>query len=90
MTAKERKRVREALHLSPGEIVVSAWAQPAHGAGWANEPVWVLIRDIGQCLRQECLQPQEQPAILFRAYGLLAAAHAFMLEQLRDAEVKRA
>lgn len=45
------------------EDIVCACAEHARGPGWANRPLWVIVRTRGTNeMRGLCLQPQEQPA----------------------------
>jgi hypothetical protein len=65
--------------------IVAAWAEPCSGPGWANTPLWYLVRDVSGALRIECLQPDEQTREMLVLYGLCAAAHGALLEQVRRA-----
>lgn len=52
--------------------IVAAWAESASGPGWANAPVWVLVRERDGTLRLDCLQPSEQTHamhLLYRVSG---------------------
>ena len=65
--------------LAAGETVVTAFANSAHGPGWGNQPVWVVIRCIdGVRLRELCLQPKEQTPEMHTLYRLSEAAHVAM------------
>lgn len=66
------------IKLGEGETVVTAYAESASGAGWANQPIWVIIRDRNQNLREECLQPEEQTRDLLIVYKVAEEMHKFM------------
>lgn len=65
-----------------GDHVVTAFAEPAAGPGWANSPVWVIVRGQDGALRQECLQPEEQSAAMRALYTVSAAAQAAMTREV--------
>lgn len=60
------------MKLEKDESVVCAWAEPAHGPGWSNAPVWIIIRDRNGTLRQDCLQPDEQSRDMLVLYRMSA------------------
>ena len=76
--------------LKRTEHVVTAWAASAAGPGWANSPVWVLIRDMADgSHRTECLQPDEQTDEIRLLYQFSALAHCQMtaaVERMRRTE----
>lgn len=39
---------------------ITAWATRERGAGWSNQPIWVLFRDLQGKLSVECIQPEKQ------------------------------
>lgn len=49
------------MSLSPGETIVTAWAETCSGPGWSNALIWVLI-STPTGLRVESIQPHEQTA----------------------------
>ena len=67
-----------AFRLGKGETIVTAYAQPANGPGWANEPLYVVVRDANGKLREECLQPREQGDRIRLLYDMAAVLHAMM------------
>ncbi len=75
--------------------VVTAYAQPAAGPGWANSPVYVIMEGEDRKLYQECIQPDEQTKemrILYRlsseiTFQMQAEADKIMAE--RAAREKR-
>ncbi|VVE33885.1 hypothetical protein [Pandoraea commovens] len=66
------------LKLAKTDRIVTAYAEPAHGPGWANSPVWLIVRDGNGNLRQECLQRSELSADMHTLYRVSAAAHIEM------------
>lgn len=69
---------------SKHDTIIVAWAEYAAGPGWANAPVWVLVRDRRDGrLRQECLQPEEQTAVMLTLYGVSAHVSVQMLNAVR-------
>ena len=84
------------LKLSEHDTIVTAYAESAHGPGWSNTPVWVIVRNGDGVFRQECLQPEEQTAdmrILFRvsesAHRCMTAAVQMDVKRVRQESVKR-
>lgn len=68
--------------------IISAWAEPAAGPGWANTPVWYIYRDHDGILQQDCLQPDEQGSDVRKMYNISAAIH-FQFLGLVEAAVKK-
>lgn len=68
------------MKLWKHDHVLTAYAEPAAGPGWANAPLWLIIRDARDgSLRRECLQPDEQTSEMRTLYPVCAAAHLSML-----------
>ena len=66
------------------ERIVTAWAESASGPGWANAPVWYLVKtDIGYDVR--CIQPSEQTRDMVLLYRLSQEAHLSMTAAVRRA-----
>lgn len=64
--------------------VMVAWAEPARGPGWANQPIWVLVRSqLDGGLRIECVQPGEQSREMLLLYGVSAAVTRDMTDWTR-------
>lgn len=63
--------------------IVAAWAESASGPGWANAPVWVLVRERDGTLRLDCLQPSEQTHAMHLLYRVSACATAEMTAAVR-------
>jgi hypothetical protein len=67
------------MKLSKDESVVTAYAQPANGPGWANRPLWVVVRRNGtEEYRMVCLQPHEQTEEMVCLYGIAAQVQGQM------------
>lgn len=64
--------------LRPGEHVVCAFAERAAGPGWANAPIWVIVRDVNGEMRLECLQPIEQTNEMLVLYNVSNEVHGLM------------
>jgi hypothetical protein len=69
--------------IQKGEQIVTAYAERARGPGWSNNPIWVIVRDSGGNLREECLQPAELSLEMYHLYGVSEAAHHSMVEAVR-------
>jgi hypothetical protein len=67
------------MKLEPGERIVCAYAEPASGPGVSNKPLWVVVREVGGKLREECLQPEEQTTPILYLYGTAYEVHKAML-----------
>ena len=67
------------VRLGEFEFIVTAYAEPAAGPGWANSPLWIVIANkaTGKW-RQDCLQPDEQTAEMSALYAFSALAHGRM------------
>ena len=77
-------KTRKALGITPDDQIVCAYADRASGPGWANSPLWVIVRR-GGILRQECLQPEEQTREIAWLYSVSASAHEAMTGAVRAA-----
>lgn len=66
------------VKLAATDTIITAFAQPAHGPGWANHPVIVIIRDGDGRLREEYIQPDQQSEYLYLLYNVSSAAHTSM------------
>ena len=55
----KKNKVRLALNLKEGDHIETAWAKFAAGPGWANQPLWVLIKRASGKYEVACLQPEE-------------------------------
>lgn len=65
------------------EHIVTAYAESADGPGWANAPIWVIIRQEDGTLCWECIQPKDQTAEMVILYKVSQAAHQSMVAAVR-------
>ena len=70
--------------VGKNESIVTAYAEPAAGPGWANRPLWVIVRDGNQKLREECIQPEDQTQEMCALYSISAATHAAMVTAVKS------
>lgn len=86
MKAEKRpKKFKQVAARVGDKHVVCAFAETAAGPGWANRPIWVILRDRNGDLSQECIQPDQQThamALLFKASN---AMHVEMTHAVRAA-----
>lgn len=75
--------------LREGESVITAWCEGAAGPGWANSPVWYIVRDGDGRLRQECLQPSEQTRGLWLLYPIAASAHSRVVREVESVVARK-
>jgi hypothetical protein len=69
-----------AFKFGEHDQVVTAYAQHAHGPGWANQPVWVVVRSrLDGAYRLECLQPEDLTREIWALYEVSQAAHKAMM-----------
>ncbi len=72
------------IKFTEHDVVVTAYAQPSHGPGWSNQPVWVIIKSrLDGSLREECLQPHEQSREILMLYRMAAVANDEMTSAVR-------
>lgn len=82
--------VGKAMKLSEHDHVLCAYAEPCHGSGWANAPVWFVVQSkLDGKLRHECLQPNEQSAEILNLYRVSAAVHVDMTLSVRRLLAKK-
>lgn len=65
--------------LRPGDQIICAYAKAVSGPGWANEPLWVIIRGADNVLRDECIQPDERPPGIDQIYDISASVHRALI-----------
>ena len=61
--------------LAPGDVVVCVYANSAAGPGWANQPLWIVVRDVNHKLREECLQPDRFTLTISALYAISESAN---------------
>lgn len=75
--------------IKKDDYIVTAYAQRAAGPGWANSPLWVIVRDSGHKMREECLQPREQSPEIWALYHISEAVHNAMIHAVRQTLAKK-
>lgn len=78
-------KVKKILGIAKGDRVLCAYAQRAAGPGWANSPLWVVIRKADGSLSEECIQPEERTAAMHWLYDVLESAHVSMVTAINQA-----
>lgn len=76
--ADERGEPVSKQRLGKDEVLIVAWAQPASGPGWANRPLWYIVRTADGKLVERCLQPEEQTRDIVTLYPFSAMATGHM------------
>lgn len=66
------------LKIGKNEHVLTAFGEYATGPGWANRPLWVIVRGADQKLREECIQPADQTPEMNALFRVSVAAHEAM------------
>ncbi len=76
--------------IGTDEHVVAAYAEPAVGPGWANTPVWVIVRNNRDgTMRHECIQPDDQSRDMRALYRVASEIHAVMTAEAKQILEKR-
>lgn len=75
--------------ICKNDTVLTAYAESARGPGWANAPVWLIVRSAAGALRQECLQPEEQTETMRLFYRVSEQAHHTMTAEATRRERPR-
>jgi hypothetical protein len=66
------------MKLQPGEKVITAFAEEAHGPGWANCPIWVVVQTEKLHYRLTAIQPEDQTSQMRLLYNVSAHCHLAM------------
>lgn len=56
-------------------VVMAAWAELASGPGWANHPLWVLVRYADGRYDLKCMQPEDHSPTVAALYAIGANVH---------------
>jgi hypothetical protein len=65
-----------ALKLDEPDHIVTAYAEKASGPGWANRPLFVVLRNSASGVyRVECVQPEDQPPEVQYLYEIADTVH---------------
>lgn len=68
-----------AARFEEHDEIITAYAMRAGGPGWANQPVWVVVRSrLDGSYREECLQPDDLTAEAWALYDISEATHKAM------------
>lgn len=71
------------MNLSKTDHIVTAFATYEAGPGWANSPLWIIIKDVNGQLREECLQPEEQSREIRLLFPMAAQIHQQLKAELK-------
>lgn len=77
------------IELRKDEYVITAFASPASGPGWANALIKVVIGDCNGELRVSYIQPEDQTAEMHFLYDVSAAAHSAMTNAIKCSPMRR-
>lgn len=80
-----KRKLSTILRLKEGDYIRAVMPESAAGPGWANTPLYVIVRDGNGKLREECLQPREQPRDVMLLFGIVEKVQAAMLSILEAA-----
>src|SRR3989304_3668 len=78
--------------IQPDDQIVSAWGECAAGPGWANQPLWVIVRSREGKLRMACIQPEDQTMeihTLFKVSAVVSAQMCKAVEECMKSRSKR-
>jgi hypothetical protein len=65
--------------IAKTDTIITAFASPAAGPGWANSPVWIVVRSQDGSYREVCLQPEEQSPEMLALYDVSATVNRSMI-----------
>lgn len=71
------------FELGERDVIIGVRTDYASGPGWSNAPLWIYVQDGDQHIRQECLQPEEQPELTRRVYAALEALQNAVLRDVK-------
>lgn len=74
--------------IAKDDTIIAAWAEYVGGPGWANTPVWVIVRGADGKLREDCLQPDEQTAEIQTLFNVSDAVASAMKAAVKRAVAK--
>ncbi len=67
------------MKLGEHDTIITADAESANGPGWANQPIWVVVKSrLDGAIRVECIQPNEQSREMLTLYRISEEAHKAM------------
>jgi hypothetical protein len=66
--------------------IVTVWGTYANGPGWANQPMWVIVRNqFTGALRQECIQPEDQTYDMHMMFNISANVSTHLVNAVTKA-----
>ena len=80
MKAKDSRKKPLFPSMDRTDVIVVAWAETCKGPGWANTPIWLIVRDKDGRLRQEAIQPENQTAEMLTLFDVSGAAASAMTD----------
>jgi len=69
------------IKMPKGESILAAWAEPARGPGWSNQPLW-YVTNRGGDLNLHAIQPEGQTPEMVTLYNISAAVHAALTKAI--------
>lgn len=69
------------IELLKTDRIVCAYARPANGPGWANAPLWVVVKDKDGKLQERCLQPSEQTREMQLLYRIASCVDSALVHE---------
>lgn len=67
------------------DCILVVYARSASGPGWGNLPLWVVVANELNELREECIQPDEQTDAMRLLYRSSEAINNEMRQEVRRA-----
>lgn len=64
------------------DTIIAAWGENCAGIGWANQPIWVLIRNYQGQLRIESIQPKDQNGEMHAYHRITACAVSGLIDAI--------
>lgn len=73
------------MKLGKDDYIITAYPELAAGPGWANSPVWVIVKNrMTAIIREECIQPDEFSRDMYVLFKPAVAAHETFLSVVKD------
>lgn len=70
-------------NIKDNEHIIAAFTEFPSGPGWANQVVWVILRDVNGKIRIEDLQPDEQSEILLKLGPISDEINRLIIGEIR-------
>lgn len=71
------------IRLKKDESIVTAFAEPCSGPGWANSLVVVIVRGADRKPREEYLQPEQHTRDMATMFAVSDIAHRTMMREAK-------